>query len=438
MRKSLLRILFGYLFLTAQFIPLRAEVVKKDYSIDLGKIVITSSKLEQMYKYSTQNISVVDSGTIESSGIIHIGEILDLLPSVDILEQGSIGANQSIYTRGASSSQVLTLIDGRPINTHRDGVADFNQISLTNIERIEVLKGPASNIYGTSAVGGVVNIITKTPDKKMITEVTSRYGSFATNLESFYHGSKIEDFDYSVSYDYISSHGHRDNSDFLAHNLNTKIGYQINKKNRISVSGGYYNSELGSVGQIPWINLDDRQFMYKKFVDLTYNGALAENQDLLMKFYYNSDRLEFLYSYDPIVKDVHDAKLYGFESQFSQTFFDIFRTAVGFDYKKHTLDSTSTAKHANNVKGVYLETELDVLDVENFFLNNGTLKMGLRWDDYSNFGDRLSPSWSFNIWLFDTFKLHALAAKSFRAPTFNDLYWPVQDYVFYGIRGDGQ
>jgi len=423
---------------TPLFLPLAFSQPRlpKKYDIDLGKIVVTASKLEQTYKYSTQNISVVDFDDIDSAGVIQISEILDLLPSVDILDQGATGSYRAVYTRGASSAQVLTLVDGRPVNTHRDGVADFNQIPLSNIDRIEVLRGPASNIYGTSAVGGVINIITKSGSDAMQTQLLSKFGSFATRLVSLSQGYKINDFDYFISYDYLASHGHRDNSDFLSHNANAKIGYQINSDNRISVSGGYYNSELGVIGQIPWINLDDKQEMFKKYVDLTYNGRLIKGQDLLFKFYYNSDRLEFIESYNPTIKHTHNAKLFGYESQISQTFWGFLRTAIGVDYKEYKLDSTSTAKHANNVKGVYVESEAAILENDNFILNRGSLKIGARWDDYSNFGDRLSPSWSFSAWFLDSIKLHALVAKSFRAPTFNDLYWPVQDYVFWGVSGN--
>ena len=159
-------------------LPLNLEA-KEDagYSTDLERIVVTASKLEQMYKRSTQNISIITGKEVASMGAIEIPEILDLLPAVDILEYGSLGQTRSVHTRGASSSQVITLIDGRPINTARDGVADFNQIPLSNIERIEVLRGPASNIYGANAVGGVINVITKSGGKKPKTSHLTKFGT---------------------------------------------------------------------------------------------------------------------------------------------------------------------------------------------------------------------------------------------------------------------
>jgi len=410
MKKLFLILIFCLLFISST----------NAYELDLEKIVVTSSKIEQTYRLSTQNISIITKEDIESSGIDEITEILDLLPSVDILEYGSIGSTRSVHTRGSSTEQVLTLIDGRPVNTPRDGLTDFNQIPLSNIERIEVLRGPATSIYGANAVGGVINIVTKSGRKNKETELTSKFGSFATKYTSLTHGDAIKDFDYFIAYDYLASHGHRDALDYLSHNVNTKFGYQLNDDNRISVSSGYYNSEVGAPGPVASPEHDKHE-TFKKYVDIIYNGKWIKGQDLLIKLFHNYDRLEFIEEYNPIDKDTHLSKVYGVDTQISQTFFDIFRTAIGVSYQDHRLNSSINAKPSYHLSGVYFESETD-------FFNNGALKFGLRRDEYSNFGDKLNPSASFNFWLFDTVKVHALAAKSFRAPTFNDLYWPTDEW----------
>jgi outer membrane receptor for ferrienterochelin and colicins len=412
-------------------LPLNLEA-KEDagYSTDLERIVVTASKLEQMYKRSTQNISIITGKEVASMGAIEIPEILDLLPAVDILEYGSLGQTRSVHTRGASSSQVITLIDGRPINTARDGVADFNQIPLSNIERIEVLRGPASNIYGANAVGGVINVITKSGGKKPKTSLLTKFGTFSTKSVALAHGSKFHALDYFLTYDYLATHGHRDNSDYLNHNINTKLGYDFNDTNRITVSSGFCHYRLGTPGQANFIDLDDRLDTYKKYLDLNYSGKFFQGQDILLKFYENVDRMEFWETFNPAVKDTHQTKLYAGEAQISQVFFEIFRTALGTTLQENRLNSSNSAKHSFNVKSFYFESETD-------FLKRGSLKFGGRWDDYSNFGDRISPSISFHFWLFNTVKLHALAAKSFRAPTFNDLYWPREDWgIFGGVEGN--
>ncbi len=424
-RPKLLWILFVSYFLFFVCAAAAAETDNSYYTIDLDEIVVTASRIEQEYKNSTQNISIIGKEDIEASGITEVTEVLDLLPSVDILEYGSVGSTRSVHTRGASSSQTITLVDGRPINTPRDGATDFNQISLSNIERIEVLRGPASSMYGAGAVGGVINIITKNGEEGGKTSILSKFGSHSTKLTSLTQGNKISNFDYFITYDYLASHGHRDNADYLSHNINTKFGYQLDQDNRIDFSSGYYNSDVGTPGQLSNLDLDDRQESYKKYIDMTYKGKIIEGQDILLKLFHNLDRLEFIETFNPLDKNTHQTKIYGLDTQLSQTFFDVFRTAIGFSYQKHRLNSSTSAKHSYSLKGVYCESETD-------FFDSGSLKLGARWDDYSNFGDRISPSANLNFWLFDKIKVHALAAKSFRAPTFNDLYWPQEDWGIWG------
>lgn len=393
--------------------------------VQLEKIIVTPSRINQVLSTATHNVSVLDKKMIETIGAQDVPELLGVATSVDVLDYGAAGAFKSVMIRGAAASQVLTLVDGRPVQTPRDGLADLTMVPLSNIERIEIVRGPASSIYGANAVGGVVNIITKNGSEKMFTEVTTRTGSFKTNQVSFSHGYKIKDTDYFLTYDYNNSRGHRDNSGYLSHAATTKIGYRLNDDHRVEIAGGFSTAELGSPGLQSFMDLDDRQDTDKKYVQCTYRGSMFEKQDLLVSFYHNRERLEFIESFDPITKNAHQTSVYGVDTQWSQTFFSLFRTAIGISFQDNGIDSTTSAKHDYNLKGVYVETELDVT-------KRGTIKAGIRWDDYSNFGDQLSPSVSFNYRVIPEIRLHALAARSFRAPTFNDLYWPREDWGMWG------
>jgi outer membrane receptor for ferrienterochelin and colicins len=325
---------------------------------------------------------------------------------------------------------MLTLIDGRPVNTPRDGLTDFNQIPLSNIERVEVLRGPASNIYGANAVGGVINIITKSGSEKMRTEVLSESGSFSTNHASLAHGYKVGKVDYFLTYDYLGSHGHRNNAAYRSNDVTAKLGYSLNDENKIWVAGGFYKADTGAPGPITNENLQAHQDNLNKYVDLTYSGKLIAGQSLYLKLFHTTDQLEYIRAFDPLDKDTHRVKVYGTDAQISQKFFDIFRTSIGASFQEQFLNSTNSGKHSCILKGLYVEAEMD-------FLKQGALKFGARWDDYSTFGDTISPSASMYFWLFDTIKLHALAAKSFRAPTFNALYWPREDYgIWGGVEGN--
>lgn len=400
------------------------------YDTDLGKIVVTSSKLEQAYRQSSQNIGIISNKEISATGANEVSEVLNSLPSVDVISYGSPGAARMVHSRGASSEQVLTLVDGRPLNTPRDGLADFNQIPLSDIERIEVLRGPASNIYGANAVGGVVNIITKNGTKKMQTDIVSEFGSFRTKIDSLAHGYKIGNFDYFLTYDYLDSCGHRNNSEHRSNNATTKFGYSLNDDNKVWLAAGFYNAETRDPGPITNEDLQAHQNNLNKYFDLTYSGKLIEGQSLYLKIFRTADRLEYIRTFDPLDKDAHQTNVYGADAQFSQKFFDIFRTAIGANFQEQSLNSSNSGKNSCIVKGLYAESEIDIF-------KQGALKFGARWDDYSTFGDRISPSASMYFWLFDTIKFHSLVARSFRAPTFNDLFWPREDYgIWGGVEGN--
>ncbi|UCG35586.1 MAG: TonB-dependent receptor [Candidatus Omnitrophota bacterium] len=403
-------LLFGFCFLAAGICAAQERV-------DLGQIVVTPTKMEQEYGQSTQQVSVIGEDDIKSSGQIQIADVLDLAPSVDIWDQGLAGAVKSPHIRGSTAEQVLVLMDGRPLNTPRDGFTDLNKISLANIERIEILRGAASTMYGSSAVGGAINVITKRGSEDMPTQLSTKFGSFATKNVKFSHGDKIDNFDYFISYEYLASHGHRDNSDYLANIINTKIGYTFNPDHDLVLSAGYYNGETGSPGPITFQDLDDQRETFDRYFDLTYKGKFSEHQDLTVKFFHNRDRLEFIETFNPLDKSSHTAKVYGVDGYYVHRFNDTLRTTLGGTYQDDKINSTQTGNHSYNFKGIYFDSELALSE-------RASLQGGVRWDNYSHFGDRVSPRGGLIVWLSDTIQFHSSYGSSYRAPTFNELYWP--------------
>lgn len=398
-----------------------------DAGADLEKIVVTPSRYEQEYRDSTANITVVGAEEIAESGAVEISQVLDTLPSINIIDYGSYGSTKTVHVRGAGAQNSIVLINGRPVNTPRDGVADLNQIPLNNIERIEYLRGPSSSIYGANATGAVINIITKSGQEKMLTELNTEMGSFLTYAGDLAHGWKVGKFDYFVTADYIESNGFRENSDYMQHNYSLKLGLDPDKDNRVTFETGYASSEAGTPGRITDPDPDDRQEQRKDYFDLTWNGSCWEDSKVMLKLYQNLDRIEFIESLSPVhSKDTNQTNMFGADLQVSQVWFDIFRTSFGASGQDNKLNSSTSGKHSYNFKAGYIETELDL------FKEALTLKAGARTDDYSNFGSRTSPSASFTWWFFDKVKAHGLIGRSFRAPTFNDLYWPKEDWGMWG------
>ncbi|MDD5595300.1 MAG: TonB-dependent receptor [Candidatus Omnitrophica bacterium] len=392
--------------------------------VDLDKIVITPSRVEESSGNTSRKVDVITSGEIESSGAKDLSQVLTERTSVDISDYGGVGGLKNIRMRGSTASQVLVLIDGRPMNSPRDGAIDLSNILLEDVERVEVVYGPTSNLYGSSAMGGTINIITKSPPKeKEETQFSTSFGTFRTYLERLVHGARIGKFGYLVSGSYESSAGFRTNSETNAKDFNTKLEYKLNDNNNLTFGGGFYKAMVGVPGPISAPDIDDKQRTLKNFLDLNWDYKVDDTTLISSKIYNNYDRLEFMQNsmdslYDTgAPKSIQATQVRGVNLQLGKQLFEKNRLVSGLSYVGNFNDSTSTAKHKYNVKAAYLDDQFELT-------KKIKLSLGVRVDDYSNFGLQPSPSFSFLYKFNENNKLHSLVSRSFRAPTFNDLYWP--------------
>jgi outer membrane cobalamin receptor len=397
--------------------------------VDLDKIVVTPSRVEQAYGDTSRKVEVVTAKEIEASGSDDVAEVLSTLTSVNVSNYGGLGASKTIRMRGSTAAQVLVSLDGRPMNNPRDGEVDLSNIPLDNIARIEVLHGPASSLYGTSAMGGMVNIITKDPpQEKRKAEVVSSFGTFRTYTQRLSLADRISDLGYILTGGYQTSRGLRDNSEFNAKDFNDKVEYVLNGNNKVTLNSGFYKSKTGAPGTLTSFDSDDKQQNLKHFVDFTWNFQPDTVTGLSTKLYQNYDRLEFIENTAGSIfdvafnKDIHTTTSRGLDVQCNKSILDTYQVVTGVNYVGNFNDSTASAKHKYNVRAAYLENQWDVSKALR-------VNFGARVDDYSNFGTEVSPSFSFLYNFIEDVKLHGVVSESFRAPTFNDLYWPDQGWV---------
>lgn len=392
--------------------------------VELDKIVVTPSRIEESSGDVGRTVDVVTSSDIEKSGAQDLAGALTDLTSVDISNYGGPNAAKNIRMRGSTSAQVLVLMDGRPINNPRDGQVDLSDIPLDNISRVEVMHGPGSSLYGSSAMGGVVNIITKNPPKEgQKTELYSSFGTARTYVERMSYGAKVSKLGFLVSGGYESSEGFRENSELSAKDCNLKLGYELNGENNVSFNSGFYTSKTGVPGSITYPDIDDKQDVLKRFFDFNWSFSPDERTGISVKAYQNYDRLEFMENSTTYTKDIQATIVRGLDLQFDKQLLDVYRIVCGFNYVKNMNDSTATAKHEYNVTSGYLENRLDLFD------NKLNFNLSGRLDDYSNFGTQINPSLDFLYKLNDAIRFHGLISRSYRVPTFNDLYWPDEGWA---------
>ncbi|WP_462328125.1 TonB-dependent receptor plug domain-containing protein, partial [Desulfobaculum sp.] len=234
-------------------VPAMAAEQEKTPTVQLEGMTVTATKAERDLKDVPASVSVLTQEDIRRSPANTVGDLLQDIPGVEVFDQSLAGAKR-IMMRGESGSRVLILIDGQKISEQKsmDGAALL--IGADRIERIEVIKGPASVLYGSEAIGGVVNIITKKGgDRPLQGETSLTYDSSTDGVASYLSlfGSS-KGFNYRLSGTW-TDHGDRrtaddtlDDSSFMNRDLSAFLSYDWDK---VTVGGGYesYWSNINSV-----------------------------------------------------------------------------------------------------------------------------------------------------------------------------------------------
>lgn len=173
---------FGVGRAVAQSVP-RGQVAPapqppQDRGIDDAAIVVTANRTAQPLNRIGQSVTVVDAADLRRRQTATVADVLRTLPGVTIARNGGVGTATQVFIRGGESDQTVALIDGVKLNdpSSPGGGFDFGNLLVGNIERIEVLRGPSSVLWGSQAIGGVVNLITRKPTEQVTVNLRGEYG----------------------------------------------------------------------------------------------------------------------------------------------------------------------------------------------------------------------------------------------------------------------
>jgi len=400
------------MFLLLEHCSLAEEV------FDLGKVVITTTKMPQLLKDAPGSVTVVSEGEVKSSKAKNVGELLEKVTGVEVKNYGSSGIS-SVSIRGSSSDQVLIMVNGRPLNLASSGDVDLSLISLENVERIEVVRGPFSALYGSGALGGVVNIITKNPPEAAETKAGLSYGSFNTSSYTLSYGSGEGKLGYlfTASKDY--SEGDRVNSWKDAFNLSGKI-----LLSSLTLSGGYSQAKRGVPGSLSWPTPNATQEDKKSWFDLTYKWRWGKS-NLSLKGFLSQDEIVYENpdSWGGPTKDTTMNNTYGANFQHALLLIQKHNLIWGIDWRQDevdvkSIDGTSRigGKRKITSAALYLQDEIEIS-------SDFTMVAGARYDHHSVYGSEISPRVSFLYHIGELTSLRASWGRAFRSPTVDDLYW---------------
>lgn len=220
---------------------------KPKSSSDIPEVVITATKTETESWRTASSVTVIDRKRIEEQQFKMVPDALRQVPGLIIADRGTPGSTNGIFLRGTNSDQTLVVIDGRPVPANLAGLYNIETMALDNVERIEVLRGPAASLYGGKTLGGVINIITRTGRglKKPETSLSWEGGSFGWSRESLNTRGAAGIYDWSLELSRTDTQGYRINSQMQLNNVAGKFGAQLADTLRFDLDLRYYNADVG-------------------------------------------------------------------------------------------------------------------------------------------------------------------------------------------------
>lgn len=409
-----------------------------DRAFDLGKVVVTATKSEKKVEDVTSSVSVIDEEEIEASNANYVMDVISNLPGVYVRKDGIFG-RQKIEIRGLGSNgrRIQTLIDGRPEKMALFGCTVTQTLPLANIERIEVVRGPESVLYGSDAMGGVINIITKKRKKEGFeSSALASYGSYNTFHSLLSHGGKKGPFDYYLTYDHKLSDGHRDNSEYKGYNLTARLGYQFTDALRIEVSGKHFDDEAEDPGpeSNPYTQDDKKEYERDSWdVDLigewdrtrfsiTFYQNMGEHQFTMPSepdWWHSKDRTTGLLSklsLDLFDKgDIKDTLTIGYEYQKQwATTLDPYDSYVKENYPPPLVACFQLGEHSRYNNDVFLFNEF------NWAKLVATLGIRFHHDKINDW--ETIPQVGLLYHILDSTTIRAKISKGFRQPRFSEMY----------------
>jgi vitamin B12 transporter len=417
MKKLIIFISFLYTF---HFLPITSLFAEEQ---TLEEIVVTATRVEEPTGETTSDVRVIKEEDIKKAAVDFITDVLRKVPELNLLQNGGVGKVATVLLRGGNSSQTLVMVDGVKVNSPTLGTFDFSGISVNDIERVEIVKGPQSTFYGSEAMAGVINIITKKGKGKPGIDTSFESGSFGTYKPSFTFSGGDEKLDYRLTGSYFHTDGisvaktgtERDGYKNLS--FSGKFGIRPSEKIELEFTGKYYydRNDLDAFGQ------DDPNYIqYGNHYLISGRGRVfvTDNWEQVLLLSNVRDSLKYR---DPDTAWNNSEFITALNTADWQHNFYLFSNYIltaGIEYRKETGEDVGSSDRSIWNNAFYLNNKVKLFN-ETIVIN-----AGLRYDDHETFGSETT----YRIGALYDISSIAIRIKSsystgFRAPTLNELYY---------------
>jgi len=383
----------------------------------IPSVEIHSNRIQSEKGKTTQNIIIITKEEIQKMPARSIQEVLSYAAGIDVRQRGTTGVQADISIRGGSFEQTLFLINGIKLTDPQTGHHAVNiPVTLDAIERIEIIKGPATRMFGQNAFAGAINIITKTGNKKEIAigQYAADFGAFGGSLFLAIPTNKRINQTFSSSFD--NSRGHWHNSDYRVVTINHESTIRLNEKHTLKTLLGYTGRDFGANGFYS-ASFPDQWEATKTGVAALAHTYKRNAFSIQTRSYFRINQDEFrLKRYVPsFYTNNHESQVVGFESNATyRSKFGI--TGIGVEARNEMLNSTNLGERNRSFYGAYLEhaTQLfRILDT----------RIGLHASQYNQYAWKFFPGIELGYQITANHRIYATAGMSYRVPTYTELFY---------------
>jgi vitamin B12 transporter len=400
----------------------RSQARPADAPLILDPIVVTAARSPQRLIDLVADVTVIDADQIARGGLQGVVALLQRQPGVEIIQNGGPGATAGAFLRGANAAQTLVLVDGMRVASASSGATALEAIPPEQIERIEILRGPASSLYGADAIGGVIQIFTKRGGTGMHANASVAYGSYATATASagIAGGSDVVRSGVQIS-------GRRSDG-FNAIVNPANFSYDPDRD-------GYRDASVGAHGELRFApdhalsvgyfqsRLDNQFDAGDGFDDRTVTTVSTWQLALTDRF--GSSWESRISAGDGQDRSVSKSAFGDFPFRTRQRQYawqnDVTLPAgaltLALERREERVDTEPAfavrSRDTNAVTGIY-----------RIEMSAHAVQANIRHDDSSQFGGRTTGALAWGYRFTSDWRLTASAGTAFRVPTFNDLYYP--------------
>jgi len=397
-------------------------------------VVITATRIVQPKTTVSSKVTVIEKKEIERSGARTVAELLRSRGAADMRTYGPVGSLALPSLRGATAEQILVMVDGRPINPPQGGGADLTDISLQNVERVEIVHGAVSAQYGSAAVGGVINIITSGPTKTARTVIRNELGSFGSRMFELSTSDTASEIGYSLSFWNTHSSGNfpfkhpsgeirkRSNAWFEQTGVRTRIQLQKDGRSTTAFDVDWSTGIKGVPGLVYMPSPRARQEDSISALSMVYETAPSRPTSFRARLYTQEQKRWYRNpdAFPAPQSSYQRTNSFGLEaSARSRHESGVF--SYGFEGRWSRLNSNTVGNRPYIVLALFAQ--------EQWRLGRLTVVPAARWDSTRRLGSQVSPHIGFLYRPSESVALRANVGRAFRTPSLNDLYWPSDPFA---------